>query len=78
MKKVSMLEFRHDAERIIEKVRNGQRMILTYRGKAVLRLEPIGDDSVDEQDSFYELDRLADSRGRTLSNRQMDKIIYGT
>lgn len=43
MNQISMLEFRHDAERIIERVRKGERMILTYRGKPVVRLEPIYD-----------------------------------
>jgi antitoxin (DNA-binding transcriptional repressor) of toxin-antitoxin stability system len=39
MDKVSMLEFRHDAESVIRKVEQGKRMILTYRGKPVMRLE---------------------------------------
>ena len=33
VKTVTMLEFRRDAEKIIDQVRKGQRMLLTYRGE---------------------------------------------
>ena len=78
MKKVTMLQFRRHAVKIIEQVRKGQRMILTYRGKPVVRFEPIDEASVDENDPFYHLDRLADSQGKSLTNRQIDRIVYET
>ena len=28
-------------------------------------------------DPFYALNQLADSHGKSLTNRQMDKLIYG-
>ena len=77
MKTVSMLEFRQNAEEIVAQVAKGQRMILTYRGKPVARLEPISSQGHDGDDPFYALDQLADPTGRALNNRQMDKIIYG-
>ncbi len=77
MDTVSMAEFRRNAEAIIRKARQGKRMILTYRGKAVMRLEPISDELPDSDDPFYALPELADSRGKTLTNEQMDRIIYG-
>jgi hypothetical protein len=40
MKKVSMLEFRRNAKAVIRKVHLCQGLILTYRGKPVIRLEP--------------------------------------
>ena len=77
MKKVSMLDFRLDAENIIAQVQKGQRMILTRRGKPVARLEPIVADSIDEDDPFYKLGDLSASAGEPLSNTQIDDIIYG-
>ncbi len=77
MKTVSMLEFRNRAERIIAQVRNGQEMVLTYRGKPVLRLQPLHEDEIAEDDPFYALDQQADAKGKSLTNRQMDKTIYG-
>jgi len=45
---ISMLEFRRDAKNVIERTKRGERMILTYRGKPVARLEPILDETLDQ------------------------------
>lgn len=76
MKQISMLELRRDAERIISRVQRGQRMILTRRGKPVARLEPIIDEHPDSDDPFYLLADLAET-GVSLSNSQIDEVIYG-
>ena len=78
MQTVSMLEFRRRALEIVQQVRRGQRIVLTYRGKPVARLEPIGEAVLTEDDPFYALDRLADTQGKSLTNDQMDRIVYGT
>ena len=54
-------------------------MILTYRGKPVLRLEPIEANEVSEDDPIYHLDKLvpADARGESLTNEEIDRIVYG-
>ena len=75
MKKISMLDFRLDAERIIAQVQKGQRMILTRRGKPVARLEPIAE-VPDADDPIYTLADLAVS-GESLDNSQIDEILYG-
>ena len=77
MKTISMLEFLRDAERIIRQVERGQRIVLTYRGKPVARLEPIASPTMDEDDPFYEIYKLAEASGESLSNREIDEIIYG-
>ena len=76
MKTISMLDFRHHAEKIIDQVQKGQRMILTRRGKPVARLEPIVPEVVDADDPFYSLTDLAEP-GASLSNAQIDDILYG-
>jgi prevent-host-death family protein len=77
MKTVSMLEFRHAAEQIIDQVRKGQRLVLTYRGKPVARIEPIQPEDSAESDSFYSLTSLAERKAKSITNRQMDETIYG-
>ena len=77
MKTVSMLDFRNRAERIIARVQQGQEMVLTYRGKPVLRLEPLREEEITEDDPFYALDQHAVAKGKSLTNRQIDKAIYG-
>jgi prevent-host-death family protein len=77
MKTITMLELRRDAEKIIAQVQKGQRLILTRRGKPVARLEPIIESAVEAEDAFYTLDELSDSSGASLTNDQIDDILYG-
>jgi prevent-host-death family protein len=76
MGRVSILEFRKDAERILRRVQLGQRLILTYRGKPVARLEPIMGKEPSDDDPFYRIDQLAVT-GQPLTNEEIDKIVYG-
>ena len=76
MEKVSILEFRRDAEAVIRKVRQGKRLILTYRGQPVMRLEPIRDRKIGPEDPFYALSQLATPKGRSLTNEEIDRIVY--
>ena len=73
---VSMLEFRQNAEQIIQRVRRGVRLVLTYRGKPVMRLEPVREDFVREDDPIYGLAGHAARGGKPLTNAQMDAIVY--
>jgi len=77
MKSVSMLDFRLHAEKIIDQVQKGQRLILTRRGKPVARLEPIIEPSLGADDPFYTLSEKAADGGEPLSNAQIDEILYG-
>jgi prevent-host-death family protein len=76
MKTISIRDFRRNAERVLTRVRNGERLILTHRGEPVARLEPVGDGPLDEDDPFYSVCELAEPAG-ALSNRQIDHIVYG-
>jgi antitoxin (DNA-binding transcriptional repressor) of toxin-antitoxin stability system len=76
MNKISMLEFRRNAREVIEKIRSGERMVLTYRGEVVVRLEPVEDDRIREDDPFYKLPEMAEEGGESMSNEEMDRTIY--
>lgn len=71
-----MVELRRDAESIIRQVKGGQAMILTYRGQPVLRLQPL-DTEPGAGDPFYDLHRLAVDEGKSLSNEDVDRLLYG-
>ena len=77
MTTVTMLEFRRHAERTIRRIQQGERLLLTYRGEPVARLEPVVPDEVREDDPIYALADLADDDGSTLSNEEMDRAVYG-
>jgi antitoxin (DNA-binding transcriptional repressor) of toxin-antitoxin stability system len=76
MTTVTMLEMRKDPVRIIRQVRTGRAMLLTYRGKPVMRLEPFVQKMAPEEDAFYRLADNAVQGGTTLTNSEMDETIY--
>jgi antitoxin (DNA-binding transcriptional repressor) of toxin-antitoxin stability system len=76
MVKVSLLEFRRDARGIVRRLRKGQRMILTYRGLPVARMEPITEETVAEDDPIYSLSDLAVRDLASISNEEIDRVIY--
>jgi antitoxin (DNA-binding transcriptional repressor) of toxin-antitoxin stability system len=78
LRTISMLDLRQQAEKIVGDVSRGEALVLTYRGRPVIRLEPIRLETVDASDAFYQLAELADRKGRSLTNREMDAIVYGT
>jgi prevent-host-death family protein len=76
MEKVSILEFRRDVKAVIRKVRQGRRLILTYRGKPVMRLEPIREQKLRAHDPFYLLAQLAAPKGGPLTHEEIDLVVY--
>lgn len=76
MKTVSLLEFRKNAEATLQKVAAGQSIVLTRRGRAVARLEPVGAERIHADDPLYTLGDLA-VEGASLTNEEMDRVIYG-
>jgi antitoxin (DNA-binding transcriptional repressor) of toxin-antitoxin stability system len=72
-----MVELREPAEEIIGAIQEGQRMVLSYRGRPVARLEPIPADAADEDDPSSRLAEPADGRDEPLTNDQIDEIVYG-
>lgn len=78
MKTVSMLEFRRRAEGVLKQVQKGERFVLTYRGRPVARLEPVSQATATAEDPFYSLGELADADGESLTNPEIDEILYGT
>jgi prevent-host-death family protein len=78
VKTVSLLEFRQQAQAVLSYVQKGQSVLLTNRGKPVARLEPVRSDSAGQDDPFYSLYRLADVRGESLTNDEIDRAVYGS
>ena len=77
MTAVSLVQFRRNAEGVLRRVQRGQSFVLTVRGKPVARLEPVTT-RPPKDDPLYRLGQLAVSGGKSLSNRDMDRLIYET
>lgn len=75
-----MLEFRRNARSALDAVGRGERILLTYRGKAVARLEPVREESVgvSEDDPLLSIEDFAiDGPGGALTNEEIDGLVYG-
>jgi prevent-host-death family protein len=80
MKTLSMLEFRRNAKGALDAVRRGERLLLTYRGQPVARLEPVRPDAaaVPDDDPLLRVDDFAvEGAGGPLGNAEIDRIVYG-
>lgn len=75
-----MLEFRKNAERILRRVAKGERLVLSHRGKAAARLEPVtaAPGAVLPNDPFFDVGRRATAspKGKT-KHAEIDRILYG-
>jgi prevent-host-death family protein len=79
VKTVTMLEFRKDAEGVLRRVAKGERFVLTHRGKAAARLEPVSVKARGmESDPFLNIGQRAQAspKGKT-NHRDIDRILYG-
>ena len=54
-----------------------EQIVLSIDELEVMRLEPITSNKPGKDDPFYALGQLADTTGQSLTNEQMDQIIYG-
>jgi len=63
---------------VLTYVQKGQEVLLAYRGKPIARLEPVTKLSSDSQDPFYVLDQLADAHAESVTNQDIDGVVYGS
>jgi prevent-host-death family protein len=76
---LSLVEFRRDAKRALDAVCRGERIVLTYRGRPVARLEPVRPKArvIPENDPFLRIEDFAvDGPGERLPNDDIDSLLY--
>ena len=80
MRTVTMLEFRKNAERVLRRVAKGERLVLSHRGKAAARLEPVtaAVGTALSDDPFLGIGQRATAspKGKTR-HAEIDRILYG-
>ncbi len=77
MSAISMVELRQNAEGVLNRLKLGENLVLTYRGKPVARLSPYELETPSADDPFYRLIDHAIDGGESLTNEEIDKIVYG-
>ncbi len=77
MSSITMVELRQDAEGVLRRLKKGENLILTYRGEPVARLSPYEPETPSADDPFYRLIDCAIDEGESLTNEEIDRIVYG-
>lgn len=77
MTTITMLQLRQNSADVLRRLSRGERILLTFRGRPVARLEPVSDALPASDDPAYRLYEFADPSGESLSNREIDEIVYG-
>lgn len=77
MNRVSLVEFRKNAEGVIRRVQSGERIVLTRRGRPALSLEPLAGPAPDADDPAYHLSDLAVDEQTPLDDREIDRGVHG-
>ena len=72
-----MVELQRDAEGILQRVGRGEGLVLAYRGQPAARLEPIAESNTPADDTIFRLAELSVDQGGSLTNEEMDAIVYG-
>jgi prevent-host-death family protein len=76
--KISTNELRLNFDRVLNALKQGRSLTLTYRNKPLARIVPLKEERLlSEDDPIYRLYELAEPIGAPLTNEEMDKLIYG-
>ena len=74
---ISTHEMRFEFRRILQAVKAGRSLTLTYRNKPLARIVPLKSEAeITENDSVFRLHELAEPMG-PLTNIEIDAAIYG-
>jgi prevent-host-death family protein len=76
VKTITMLDFRRRAGRIVKQIRQGESMVLSYRGEESVVLTPYRKGPPEERDPLFDLPKKAE-KGGSLTNDDIDGVLYG-
>ncbi len=77
MKAISTAELRSKTSALVRALRHGSTIALTYRGRNIGRIQPVAEQAeIREDDPIYRLHEHAAPAG-SLTDREMDALIYG-
>ena len=75
---ISTNELRLEFDRVLKALKQGRSLTLTYRNKPVARIVPIEEERVlGEDDPIYHMYELAEAIGSPLTNKDIDRLVYG-
>ncbi|MFN0177412.1 MAG: type II toxin-antitoxin system Phd/YefM family antitoxin [Gemmatimonadales bacterium] len=79
MRRITLLALQRNPRELVRALQRGERFLLTFRGRAIARLEPVQrEEGWMRVDPIFRIDEFA-QRGRPgkLANATIDQIVYG-
>lgn len=78
MKTISTTELRSKTRSLVRSLENGKAVGLTHRGHILARIFPVRQaNGIDANDPLDQFHRHASVKAKPLSDREMDRMIYG-
>ena len=78
MKTISTSELRSRTRSLVRTLAGGVSVSLTYRGHKLASILPLkSKNGVAANDPLYSFHRLADKRAKSLTDREIDRLVYG-
>jgi antitoxin (DNA-binding transcriptional repressor) of toxin-antitoxin stability system len=78
VKSISTTELRSKTRALVRSLENGNAIGLTHRGRRLAKIYPVRQaNGLKASDPLYQLHRHASKKAKPLSDRSIDRIIYG-
>ena len=78
MKTISTSQLRSRTRSLVRTLEKGASVSLTYRGRKLANIWPLKSiNGVGADDPLYRFHRLADKFAKPLTDRQIDRLVYG-
>ena len=78
MKTISTSELRSRTGKLVRTLERGEAISLTHRGQDLARIYPVRQaNGISADDPLYSFHKLADKRAKPLTDRDMDRLVYG-
>jgi antitoxin (DNA-binding transcriptional repressor) of toxin-antitoxin stability system len=78
VKTISTSQLRSRTRSLVRALENGTAVSLTYRGQKLANIWPLkSKNGVRADDPLYRLHHSADKTEKPLTDRQMDRLLYG-
>ena len=78
MKTISTTELRSKTRSLVRSLENGMAVGLTHRGHKLAQIFPVRHtNGISRNDPLYQFHHPANVKAKPLSDREMDRMIYG-
>jgi len=79
MKTISTSQLRSQTRSLVRTLAGGNSVSLTYRGRQLAKIRPVKlTNGASADDPLYHFHHVADQLAKTLTDREIDRLVYGT